>query len=189
MSDGTIKVMSFLDELEDLISTSSKMPFTEKGFVDMEMAEKIIEDIRVNLPKDVKEAEWIIKEKDRIISDAKNEYNKVIISAKDQAEYLVDTDFVKKEAEKRAEAIIAEANSHANHIKMRTYEYIDKLLYDMQNDIAGITSSYLQPMSDYVTDMIGEINSKVNNNRQEMKTLASRINLSDDTSDERDTNK
>ncbi|MBQ0018265.1 MAG: hypothetical protein KBS63_03505 [Clostridiales bacterium] len=175
MIDDSIKVMSLLDELEEMFATSSKVPFSEKGVVDIDMAQKIIEDIRLSLPKDLQQAQWIKQEKDRIINDAKTEYNKVIMSAKDQAEYLVDSDMIKKEAQKRADAVLNQAKSEAEFMKLRTYEYIDKLLFDMQNDIAGVASSYLQPMNDYLTDMLGSINVKVNQNRQEMKNLAERV--------------
>lgn len=176
MSEESIKIMTLLDELEELISSSSKMPFSEKGIIDLDYAGKIIDDIRLNLPRDIKEAQWVTQEKDRIINDAKSEYNKVILSAKNQAEYLIDNDMIKKEAEKRANALLAEAESHANYIKLRTYEYIDKLLFDMQSDIASVASTYLQPMNDYFGDVISNINYKVNQNRQEMKTLAERVN-------------
>ena len=176
MSEQSIKIMSLLDELEDLVTSSSKMPFSEKGIIDLDYAQKVIDDIRLNLPRDIQEAQWVQQEKDRIINDAKSEYNKVIVSAKEQAEYLIDNDAIKREAQKRADALISEAESHANYIKLRTYEYIDKLLFDMQNDIASVTGTYLQPMNDYFHDMVGNINYKVNQNRQEMKTLAERVN-------------
>ena len=184
MNDENIKVMSLLKELEELLDSSSKMPFSEKGLIDLEMAQKIIDDIRDSLPNDVKEAEWVRQEKNRILNDAKTEYNKVILSAKDQAEYLVDSDIVKKEAQKRADALISEAESHANYIKLKTYEYIDKLLFDMQNDISSVASEYIQPMNERFNEMIGNINIKVNQNRQEMKTLAERANSDDDLNTE-----
>ncbi len=143
--------------------------------IDSEELLEIVREIRSELPDEIQQAQWIKQEKDRIINDAKTEYNKVIMSAKEQAEYLVDSDMIKKEAQKRADAVLSQANNEASYMKLRTYEYIDKLLFDMQNDIAGVATSYLQPMNDYLTDMLGNINVKVNQNRQEMKTLAERV--------------
>lgn len=183
MSEETVRIMTLLDELEELITTSSKMPFSEKGFIDLEMAQKIIEDIRLSLPKDIKEAEWVRQEKDRIINDAKSEYNKVIMSAKDQAEYLVDSDMVKKEAQKKADNLLTEAESHANFIKLKTYEYVDKMLFDMQNDISEITTTYIQPMNDFVAETIGKINAQFNENRKEMRNLADKVNFAVEKSD------
>lgn len=184
MSEETVRVMTLLDELEEVMEASSKVPFSEKGLVDVDTALSIIRDIRLSLPRDLDEAEWIRQEKDRIIEDAKAEYNKVIMSAKDQAEYLVETDSIKKEAEKRANALLSEAENHSRYMKLRAYEYVDKLLYEMQNEIASITAAYLQPMNDQFTDMINGINVKVNGNRQEMRNLAERVQNSDFNADE-----
>jgi cell division septum initiation protein DivIVA len=169
--------MSLLEELEDLITSSSKMPFSEKGIIDLDVAQKIIEDIRANLPRDIQQARWLDQERDRIISDAKKEYNRMINEAKDQVEYLVNNNNIYKDAQKRADALLKEAESHANYMKYRSYEYIDQLLYDMQTDIAGVGSSYIDPMTDYFNQMLANINAKVNQNRQEMKTLAERVQL------------
>ena len=184
MSDANVRVITLLDELEEVFEASSRMPFSEKGLVDVDTALSIIKDIRLTLPKDLQEAEWIRQEKNRIIEDAKSEYNKIIIAAKDQAEYLVETDAIKKEAEKRANALLSEAENHSRYMKLRAYEYVDKILFDMQNDIAGIANEYIQPMQDYFNEMVGNINLKVNGNRQEMRNLAQRVQMSDINSEE-----
>jgi gas vesicle protein len=177
MNDDSIKLMSLLEELEDLIVSSSKMPFSEKGIIDLDVAQKIIEDIRANLPRDIQQARWLDQERDRIISDAKKEYNRMINEAKEQVEYLVNNNNIYKDAQKRADAILREAENHANYMKYRSYEYIDQLLYDMQNDIASVGNQYIDPMTDYFNQMLGNINARVNQNRQEMKTLAERVQL------------
>ncbi len=184
MSEENVRVLSLLEELESVLDDASRVPFAERAMVDVDTASDILKDIRRALPKDLEEAEWIRQEKDRIIEDAKAEYNKVIMAAKDQAEYLIENDAIKKEAEKRANALLAEAESHSRYMKLRAYEYVDKLLYDMQNDIAGITTAFIQPMNDQFTDIINGINIKVNGNRQEMKNLAERVQSADFTSEE-----
>ena len=173
--DASIRVLALLDELEELLETSSKVPFSDKAIVATEDVTAIINDIRESLPKDIQQAKWVKDEQDRIINEAKSEYDKVIINAKKQAEYLVENDVIKKEAEKRAQALLAEAENHSRYVKLRSYEYIDKMLYDMQNDITSIATEYIQPMNDYFGSMLSGINSKVNSNRQEMKSLAEKL--------------
>ena len=65
-------------------------------------------------------------------------------------------------------------------MKYRSYEYIDQLLYDMQTDIAGVSGQYIQPMTEYFSQMFANINARVNQNRQEMKTLAERVRLGEE---------
>ena len=175
MSDASIRVMTLLDDLEEILANASKVPFSEKAIVDSDEIRSIVDDIRLSMPKDIQQAKWVKDEQDRILNEARGEYDKVIIAAKKQAEYLVENDIIKKEAEKRADALISEAENHSRYINLRSYEYVDKLLFDMQNDIAKVATEYIQPMNDYFTDMLGEMNGRVNGNRQEMKALAERI--------------
>ncbi|MEF2834388.1 MAG: hypothetical protein U0N94_08285 [Clostridia bacterium] len=185
MSDASIKVMQLLDELEDILETASKVPFSDKAIVDSEEISQIISDIRLSMPKDIQQAQWVKDEQDRIINEAKAEYDKVIVAAKKQAEYLVETDVIKREAEKRAGAVIAEAESHGRYMKLHSYEYIDKMLYDMQNEIAKLATDYIQPMNDHFTEMLNGINTQVNSNRQEMRDMAERIQSREAASDDR----
>ena len=143
MSDASIRVMQLLDELEELLDNASKVPFSDKAIVDSEEVSAIIEDIRLSMPKDIQQAKWVKDEQERILSEAKMEYDKIIVAAKKQAEYLVESDVIKREAEKRAEALLSEAEDHSRYMKLRTYEYIDKMLYDMQNEIAGVAITLL----------------------------------------------
>lgn len=175
MSDASIRVMTLLDDLEEILANASKVPFSEKAIVDSDEIRSIVDDIRLSMPRDIQQAKWVKDEQDRILNEARGEYDKVIIAAKKQAEYLVENDIIKKEAEKRADALISEAENHSRYIKLRSYEYVDKLLFDMQNDIAKVATEYIQPMNDYFTEMLGEMNGRVNRNRQEMKALAERI--------------
>lgn len=175
MSDESIRVMSLLDELEDLVTNASKVPFSDKTIVDGDELKSIIDDIRLSLPKDIQQARWVKDEQERILNEAKSEYDKVIVAAKRQAEYLVENDIVKKEAEKRANALVNEAESHSWYIKLRAYEYIDKMLYDMQNEMAGLANEFIQPMNEKFADIINDVNGKVNGNRQEVKDMASRL--------------
>lgn len=180
MSEATVRVMTLLDELEELFEESSKMPFSEKGLVDVDTAKSIIKDIRLSLPKDLEEAEWLRQEKERILDDAKKEYNKVIMSARDQAEYLVENDVIKKEAEKRAHVLETEARKRSKYMQLRTCEFVDKKLYDMQTEIADIANAIIQPLNTQLSDMVNGVNMQINENRQQMRDLAEKIQMSDD---------
>ena len=77
MSDASIRVLALLDELEELLENASKVPFSDKAIVASEDVIGIIDDIRTSLPKDIQQAKWVKDEQDRILSEAKSEYDKV----------------------------------------------------------------------------------------------------------------
>lgn len=175
MSDASIKVISLLDELEELISNASRVPFSDKAVVDSEEIDQIIADIRTNMPKDLQQARWINTEQDRIMAEAKAEYDKIIVSAKKQAEFLVEDAAIKREASKRADALTAESENRNRFLKLKTYEYIDEQLFNLQTEIQKIVGEFLQPMNEKVMKMLSEMNEEVNANRQEMSKLSNGI--------------
>ncbi|NLY81590.1 MAG: ATP synthase F0 subunit B [Clostridiales bacterium] len=184
MSDTTIKVMDLLEEVEDILENSGKFLLTDKSIIDGKEILDIIEEIRINMPKDIQQAKWVKDEQDRILSEAKTEYDRIVIDAKKQAEYLVESNAIKKEAEKKAETILNEAENHNRYMKLRTYEYVDKLIYDMQNSMAKISEDYFTPMYEYLENTIQEVDSKFDSNRSEIKSLAAKVHESTNAKDE-----
>ena len=142
-SAKTKKVFELLDELEDVVNTSSKLPLSDKSVIDAELTRELIEDIRVAIPRDLHEAAWLIGEKDRIINESREQYNKVLSSAKEQAEYLVENSAITKDAQKRANALITEAEKHSKYMKLKCYEHIDKILYELPNNISVTEATYV----------------------------------------------
>ena len=49
------------------------------------------------------------------------------------------------------------------------------MLYDMQNEMSGLAEQFIQPMTEKFTDIINDVNGKVNGNRQEIKDMAGRL--------------
>ena len=73
-----MEVLNLLDLLEDHIEEGSKLPFGNKVMIDKSKSLELLRDIRIGLPDEVKQAEWINSEKQRIIDDAKAEAEKMI---------------------------------------------------------------------------------------------------------------
>ena len=103
-------------------------------------------EIRLSLPDDVQQARWVKDEKDRILGEAKAEYEKIIVEAKKQAEYLVESDDITLKAQKLGEQIVKNAEEHARVLKMRTYDYVDKMLFDMQSKMEDMNLKYFGEM-------------------------------------------
>ena len=108
-----MKVLELLDEIEEIVDTAAGFPLTGKIMVDAEEILEIVKEIRVELPDEIQQAQWIKDERQRILDEAKREYDTVIRDAQKQAEALIENDDITVKAKRRAEEImsIAEANS------------------------------------------------------------------------------
>ena len=172
--EDTTKVLDLLDELEDLMEEATAVPLTNKVVLEAEEIFAIVKDIRLSLPDDMQQAKWIRDERDRILAEAKAEYERIIREAKKQADYLVETDDITKRATKLAGEILEDAEVNARMLKMKTYDYVDKMLYDMQGKMDELNMKYFGEMYTNLAHTFEEISTTLNANREEIKTLAYR---------------
>ena len=73
-----MEIFTLLENLEEILESSSKVPFSTKVMVDADELREIIEEIRLKLPDELKQAKWVKEERQRIISDAELEAQKVL---------------------------------------------------------------------------------------------------------------
>ena len=87
-----MKVLDLLDELEEIIEVAGNVPLSKKVVVDPNEISEIIKEIRVELPDEIQQAQWIMSERQRILEEAKNEYNSIINEAQEKAEKHIASD-------------------------------------------------------------------------------------------------
>lgn len=170
--DGTMKVLKLLEELEDIVDDATGFPLSNKIMLDAEEIFQIIREIRLALPDDVQQAKWIGDERDRILGEARAEYERIVREAKKQADYLVESDDITLRATKLASEIKQDAETHARVMRMRTYDYVDKMLYDMQGTMDDLNMKYFGEMYTNLENTFASINEILSSNREEMKKLA-----------------
>ena len=71
-----MEIYTFLDNLEELLESGAKVPFSSKVMVDAEELREIIEEMRLKIPDELKQAKWVKEERQRIIADAEAEAQK-----------------------------------------------------------------------------------------------------------------
>ena len=120
-----MKVLELLDEIEEIIDTSSSFPLTGKILVDAEEVLEIVREIRVELPDEIQQAQWIKDERQRILDEAKREYESVLKDARNQAESLIENDDITLKAKARADELMRVAETNVKSLKMNTFEYIE----------------------------------------------------------------
>ncbi|MFR7990038.1 MAG: hypothetical protein ACLU5F_05535 [Anaerovoracaceae bacterium] len=174
-------VLELLEEIEDIVDTAPGLPLTGKIMVDADEVLEIVREIRLSLPDDVQQAKWVKDEKERILGEAKSEYEKIIVEAKKQADYLVETDDITLRAQKLADEIRQNAEEYARILKMRTYDYVDKMLYDMQAKMDDLNLKYFGEMYANLEKSFEEIGGVLQNNRDEIKEMAYRTQNGEDS--------
>ena len=145
-----MNVMKLLEFLYEELSNSSAVPLTGKRLVDVEKCLDIVSELRVTLPDDVKDAEMIVRDRDRILKEAELQAKDIQRDAEAQFERMVSESNIVTEAQRRAQDIVNSARRQANEAKLAADDYADDLL-------AGL-EKYLKSVLDDVRDNRDELN-------------------------------
>ena len=173
-------VLELLEEIEDIVDTAPGLPLTGKIMIDSNELLEIVREIRLSLPDDVQQAKWVKEEKERILMEAKAEFERIVKEAQKQAEYMVNTHDITLQAQQKAEQIGAEAEEYCKFLKMRTYDYVDKMLYDMQAKMDDLHMKYFGEMFGSLEKNFETIGGVLQNNRDEIKEMAYRTQTGED---------
>ncbi|MDD3303528.1 MAG: ATPase [Clostridia bacterium] len=123
-----MEIFTLLENLEELLESGAKVPFSSKVMVDIEELREILEDIRLKLPDELKQAKWVKEERQRIISDAEKEAEDMIKDAQNKIVNMVDDNVITKQALSQKEEIIENANRVSKEISTGTRDYADAIL-------------------------------------------------------------
>lgn len=172
-----MKVLELLDEIEEIVDTSSGFPLTGKILVDAEEILEIVKEIRMELPDEIHQAQWIKDEKQRILEEAKREYESIVKDARMQSEALIENDDITIKAKLRADEIIRIAEGNVNELKMGTFDYIDSILYNFQDKMDQLNAVYFQDMFSNLQGTFDKINHTISDNRNEIKEMIYRTQM------------
>lgn len=172
-----MKVLELLDEIEEIIDTSSGFPLTGKILVDADEILEIVKEIRVELPDEIQQAQWIKDERQRILEEAKREYELTVKDAKAQAEALIENDDITVKAKLRADEIIRVAEANVKALKMSTFDYIDSLLFNFQDKMEQLNAVYFHEMFGNLQNTFEKINTTIAENRNEIKEMVYKTQL------------
>ena len=112
-----MKVFELLSEIEEIVDTSANVPLTGRIIVESEELLEIVKDIRDSLPDEIHQAQWIQEEKDRILTEAKKEYETVINEAKRRADDLVEKNEILLKTREAAEELMKKTEAPAGDRK------------------------------------------------------------------------
>ena len=145
-----MEIFTLLENLEDLVETGAKVPFSSKVMVDSDELREILQEIRLKLPDELKQAKWVKEERQRIIQDANKEAEDIVREAETKIISMIDDHEITRQAIAQKEEIIESANKVSKEISMGTREYADALL---------------ERLEEILTETLGVIK----NNRKELK--------------------
>src|SRR6476661_6763499 len=97
-------VLVLIDKLDDLVPNARPVPLTDQVPVDREEIYDLLDQMRATIPEEIKQARWIVKERQEMLAEAKRE----------------------------AERIVEEAREHEREIRLGAEDYADDILSTLE---------------------------------------------------------
>ncbi len=142
-------ILHLVDRLEELFNKSRPIWLTRSVIVDEDRMLDLIDQMRVAVPEEIKKAQQIITQRDRILAQAKEEANRTIALAREKAEKQLEDNEIIEAAKTRSDEIVEQAQKEAEDAQREADKYIletltslelhlDRLLAQVRNGIKTI---------------------------------------------------
>jgi cell division septum initiation protein DivIVA len=130
-----IDILHLVDRLESLYNDSWQIPWTSNVMIDGDEYLELIDQMRISIPEEIKQANRIQQERERIIAQAHEEAERMVALARDQRDNLINEHEVLQAAQARNETIIERAKGEAEEIKADADEYVIEVLSELEEQL------------------------------------------------------
>jgi len=121
-----------IDGLEYLIGHSRQVPLTRTVMIDQEEALQLIDNLRLALPDEIKQARWTMQEQQRLLSEAQAEAGRIISRAGERAQTMIGQQELHRRAEKQAETMLKEAAARADEVRRAADAYAFEAMQNLE---------------------------------------------------------
>lgn len=132
-----MEILDLLEEFEGIIESSGRIPMTGKVVIHEEVLFDYLDKFRAYLPQSIRDAEYILREKERIMAEAVKEGEGVIEQAKLRCQRLAGESEIVKQAIIQGEQIVAQAKQEAKSLISGAYGYSEDVMSALQKELEG----------------------------------------------------
>lgn len=133
-----IEILYLVDRLENLIASSRKVPLVNQFLVKEADILTIIDQMRTSIPDEIKQARRIIQEKERILTQAQAEANKLMALAREETERALNREGLLRSAEERSQEMLQLADEKAEQLKVEADAYVTETLRALRDHLSSI---------------------------------------------------
>jgi len=131
-------ILHLVDRLEEFFNEAKAFPFTRSVIVNEDRMLELIDQMRIAIPDEVKKAQQLLAQRDRILAQGQEEANRTIALSREKADELTERDQITAAARQRAEQIIAQARAEAETTRRDADNYVIDVLSHFETDLERI---------------------------------------------------
>ncbi|MGI6260059.1 MAG: hypothetical protein ACOYKC_09410 [Anaerolineaceae bacterium] len=131
-------ILHLVDRLEELFNNSKPLPLSRNVVVDENAFMDIIDQMRISIPDEVKKAQQIIAQKDRILAQAQEEANRTVQIAREKSERMVEKSDIYQLAQSKADEITRQAYLDAKQSQHDADKYVVETLAGLERELRRV---------------------------------------------------
>lgn len=128
-------ILQLVDRLEEIMNQARPLPFTHNVIVDEDRILDLIDQMRVAIPDEVKKAQQLLAQRDRVVAQAQEEANRTLAIAREKSEQFVERDSIAQAAHARSEQIASQARVEADATRREADEYVIDTLTRLEMEL------------------------------------------------------
>lgn len=130
-------IENLLDQIDEMIDKAWGLPLSGgKCLVETDKLRDIIDDIRGNMPSEIRQAKSIVADRSDIIATAKKEAEDIVRAAEERARAMVMQEEVVKLAAQKANEITTQTQQKCREMRKGAQDFVDDLLKRTEEDLA-----------------------------------------------------
>jgi len=131
-----VDVLVLIDKLDELVHNAKAVPLTDQVRIDREEIWEILDQMRATIPEEIKQARWIVKERQEMLGEAKREAERIVMEAREIAQREASQQEVVRLAERQAQQILDAAKQREREIRLGAEDYADEILNTLEVNLS-----------------------------------------------------
>ncbi len=133
--------IELIDKLDEIIGKSRKIPFSSNFIINENEIYEILDELRNVMPEELKQARWIVKERENMLEEAKRQAGRIMREAEERAEIMVSQGEIMKSAMKKSEEVLSLSEAKARTVRLEAEDYSDEKLASLEAVVYKILSA------------------------------------------------
>ena len=129
-------VLELIDRLDDLVRNAKHVPLRSEVRVDKEKLDDLLNQMRATIPEEIKQARWIVKERQEMLTAAEREAQRILGEAQERQSQLVVEHELTRQAALASEDIIEDARAEDREIRVGAEDYADEILNTLEINLS-----------------------------------------------------
>ena len=131
-----MSIEEILDVLDELLDRAWNLPLTGgRCVVDADKVRDLIDEVRLNLPGEIKQARSIVADRAEIISVVRQEVESIVQKAEERAKALISREDIVKQSQTRAAEIMQSAQMKSREMRAAANDYSEKVLRETEESL------------------------------------------------------